>query len=436
MELSEKSIIYAELLPNIGRISLAVSLKPPNADASTRVAVNADGVTVELRHHGEIQTLRLPAKVSLGGTILPIQKQGSGVLSWPLPLHSSGSFHSRQQNITGDGILAWSATDLKVGSEVSCRPCGQVIVRNGSIVAWKDLPSENWAEMMEFWHCHKPDHPHHHHDYAQSSRSNDTETSPKPLVNGDGGKADDASLASRGYGASSIISAQKGIGFVDLTTLLFAESDCAGITYSLTTPEHGSTSRQECSKPDSPQVKSLNVFCSSCRAQVGFYNFRTAAVTLLKWQVLCESISGVKPGLSQSLAATLLSTKARSGSSKSLIMPIPETVPDTPENASTGADTGSVIHVWVFNPNIVYSSSAAAATNTQDQGTPAIKLLYRLIPIEEAERMLETVTCDSQEINMPWAALGEVRRLLDKSNLLLPGPERVFKEWKVALLSK
>jgi hypothetical protein len=68
--------------------------------------------------------------------------------------------------------------------------------------------------MMEFWHCHKPDHHHHGHD---------EET----------GKAGEESLAARGYGASSTISAQPGVGFVDLTTLLFDETDCQNVTVSL-----------------------------------------------------------------------------------------------------------------------------------------------------------------------------------------------------------
>lgn len=77
-----------------------------------------------------------------------------------------------------------------------------------TIKAWKDLPSENWAEMMEFWHCHKP------HDHDQR---------------------DPESLASKGYGANNAISAQPGIGFVDLTSFLFAESDCDGLKVSLIT---------------------------------------------------------------------------------------------------------------------------------------------------------------------------------------------------------
>jgi hypothetical protein len=68
----------------------------------------------------------------------------------------------------------------------------------GKIKAWKDLPSENWAEMMEFWHCHKPEDDH--------------------------GK-DHEHLTSKGYGARSMIGAQLGVGFVDLTSFLFSESD-------------------------------------------------------------------------------------------------------------------------------------------------------------------------------------------------------------------
>jgi hypothetical protein len=50
--------------------------------------------------------------------------------------------------------------------------------------------------------------------------------------------------------------------------------------------------------------------------------------------------------------------------------------------------------------------------------------------------MLEAVTCDSLEINLPAQALDEVIQHLDGSNALLPPTERVFKEWKVGLLTR
>lgn len=207
---SSDCALYAELLANIRQISLATSLSSP-CDASTRVAVLADCRTVELRHHNSIHLLTLPAKTALGGTLLPIQdkQRGSTFLSWRLPLDASAVSPSHHLD-----EVVWSATDLDPKSGVACRQCSTDIVCPGSVKAWKDLPSENWAEMMEFWHCHKPDH--HHHNTGEET-----------------GKAGEESLAARGYGASSAISAQEGVGFVDLTTLLFEERDCQNLTVSL-----------------------------------------------------------------------------------------------------------------------------------------------------------------------------------------------------------
>lgn len=169
----------------------------------------------------------------------------------------------------------------------------------------------------------------------------------------------------------------------------------------------------------------LNVFCSSCHGQLGFFNSRTSAVTLFKWQITCKSALAAAPGIPECLAATLISTMSRSGSSKSLITPINENT-----QAANNAQDHTAIHVWVLNSSIVYSASSAA------RRTPAIKLLYRPIPAEKADRMLEAVTCEAQEINMPAQAIGKVVQHLEESNLCLPVTERTFKEWKVGLLTR
>ncbi|KAK4039312.1 nipped-B-like protein A [Parachaetomium inaequale] len=396
--------LYAELLANIRQISLAASLPSP-CDASTQVAVLADGKSVELRHGSASRLLTLPAKTSLGRTLLPIQdkQRGSTLLAWRLPLDTSSLSPSQHAD-----QMPWSATDLDPESGVACRQCAADVVHAGSIKAWKDLPSENWAEMMEFWHCHKPDH-HHGHDEEP-------------------GKAGEESLAARGYGASSAISAQAGVGFVDLTTLIFDETDCQNVTFSLSTSDQGAADRLSLALTDSTtnQTRNLNVFCSSCHLQLGFFNFRTSAVRLLKWQVSCKSASAAVPGIPECLAATLISTISRSASSKSLITPITETV----QGGGGNAGLEDAIHIWVLNSSIVYSSSGTP------QRAPAIKLLYRPLPGAEADRMLESVTCDSQEISLPAQALSEVTRHLEESNALLPPTERIFKEWKVGLLTR
>lgn len=203
--------LYAELLTNIRQISLAASLSSPS-DASTQVALSADGRTVQLNHHGTTYQLALPAKAALGGIRLPIQdtQKAATTLSWRLPLDASSITPPSHQL----DPLSWSAGDLEPRSEVTCRRCSAAVVPAGAAKVWKDLPSENWAEMMEFWHCHKPDHVHDDDD------------------KGPAGKADEKSLATRGYGASSAVSAQEGVGFVDLTTLRFTESDCRNVVVS------------------------------------------------------------------------------------------------------------------------------------------------------------------------------------------------------------
>jgi ubiquitin-protein ligase E3 D len=169
------------------------------------------------------------------------------------------------------------------------------------------------------------------------------------------------------------------------------------------------------------QSHSLNIFCSSCQTQLGFFNFRAAAVALLKWQVSCKSASGILPNVSECLAATISSTISRSGSAKSVIIP----VAGSPEKAD------QVIHIWVLlSRGIVYSSSAVEGS------TPALRLFYQLISQEEADKMLEGMTCDAQEISFPVTAIEEVIRRLEESNKLLPDSERRFGKWKVGLLKR
>jgi hypothetical protein len=105
-------------------------------------------------------------------------------------------------------------------------------------------------------------------------------------------------------------------------------------------------------------------------------------------------------------------------------------MPGTIQASEEKGEVQPVVHIWVLNSSIVYSSSGGQKI------TPAIKLLFRKISQDEADKMLETVSCDSQEINLPAEAVGEVLQFLEKSNALLPSTERLFKEWRVGLLTR
>lgn len=57
-------------------------------------------------------------------------------------------------------VIPWSASELSGSStriDVKCVSCSHLLGTLGDSMNWKQLPSENWAEMMDFWHCHKPE---------------------------------------------------------------------------------------------------------------------------------------------------------------------------------------------------------------------------------------------------------------------------------------
>lgn len=199
---SQTSTIYAELLSNIRQISVTVSLLT-SVDSSTKAEISPDGRQLSVTHHGHTEHVTLPAQTSAIGS-LPVAQIGCSSLSWRLPVSPTEARPSRFS--LESQALPWTSVDITTGSSVACRSCGSEFVAQSIINTWKDLPSENWAEMMEFWHCHKP----HDHDHQ-----------------------DPESLATKGYGANHAISAQQGVGFVDLTSFLFSESDCRGLQVSI-----------------------------------------------------------------------------------------------------------------------------------------------------------------------------------------------------------
>lgn len=207
--------VYAEFLPRLGRISVVIHLPSPSTH-KTKVLVSSDASRLIVYHEDVTTELRLPARTRtpagehLAGEVRP----GLGKMSWrlvPAP-------EEVQPRMSADDAVPWSASQLKTSARITCRACDDVVVAEDKLKAFKDLPSENWAEMMELWHCHKPTNGH-------SAAVGSNGISGRDETGQD--KASETDLASRGYGASSAIVAQKGTGFVDVMTMLFHEDDCS-----------------------------------------------------------------------------------------------------------------------------------------------------------------------------------------------------------------
>lgn len=199
---SDQIYIYAELLSNIRQVSVAVVLPSPSSTTTTAQIVD-NGSQLSVEHNGQSETIILPWAV-LPHAVLPIPKVASTEISWRLPLSPAAPiappFSPENQ------VIPWAASDLQDDAPVSCRTCESIIIPSGTIATWKDLPSENWAEMMEFWHCHKP------HDHQHTSSDDDP--------------------ANKAYGANSAIAAQSNVGFVDISSFMFDEIDCSNLLVS------------------------------------------------------------------------------------------------------------------------------------------------------------------------------------------------------------
>lgn len=192
--------LYAEHLLNIRQVTIFATLES-ESNRETRAELSADRRSLFLSHDGETATIYLPAEIA-GSASLPLPAARNKVLSFRLQVTEDVATLDRSQ-LSYSNDVPWPAASLSCETSVACRECKEIIVKSPSITTWKDLPSENWAEMMDFWHCHKPDDHESHVADAQSSM--------------------------KGYAASNALRPTPGTGLVDLSYLLICEQDCSGI---------------------------------------------------------------------------------------------------------------------------------------------------------------------------------------------------------------
>lgn len=217
--------MYAEYLPKLQKISIVIGLPTPS-EWKTKVTIGKDANTLHVYHDQTTTMMALPVTASIQDEHLGFGNKGISPghtkLSWRIKPADAVIKAAKASFKTGDGVarVPWTAADLTVDVDVVCRKCRTVILSKGKLKEWKNLPSENWAEMMEFWHCHKPT-----NTISNKEDNHDTDSYTE---NRDQSKTSDDQLASRAYGANSAISAKSGVGFADLTKFLFYGEDCRG----------------------------------------------------------------------------------------------------------------------------------------------------------------------------------------------------------------
>ncbi|KAI9647699.1 hypothetical protein NHQ30_004084 [Ciborinia camelliae] len=393
-----KPLIYAELLSNIRQISILAFLDTPS-DSATKAELSADGTLLKL-HHGEQDIeLKLPGQV-VSNSELREFPLGSIELSWRLPL--AGDFQRADIDIAQTIEAPWAAKDMVIGEQVlECRKCSATIVEAGRIKEWRDLPSEGWAEMMDFWHCHKPS------DHANNSHENENQTD----------------LAStKGYGANTKFTAQAGIGFVDHSSFLLAETDC--------------------SLPGGGNERTIHCENGWCLATIGYSDPHNEGIRLFKWSLRMATspnspLSGLscadfEPSMASIISAQFLAIMNASCVSRLVLLPTPQTEKLGPVYPG--------LSIWVFNPAIRYTSAYfyhSRKTHFSTSGKPgisAMKILWKqCAPIRDSSAENESV----EELELPGDVLhGFEHYLGEVTKRYLPPSARKLQDWNVSLLER
>ncbi|PWY88025.1 hypothetical protein BO94DRAFT_556471 [Aspergillus sclerotioniger CBS 115572] len=348
-------------------------------------------------HNDDPVTLKLPARVTqtshrilhLHPSTLPQTQPGAkqGQYSFRMQVDETDNDNAALFKVddTLDGFVPWTATDMSPATRLRCLACGEGVLDEGKV--WKDLPSGNWAEMMDFWHCHKPDLP------KEAEKSEGDGEDPNALV--------------KGYGAANQVVAMEGSVLVDI-------------------PNEDTT----------PTTTTIN--CSTCSTQLGIHDPITTGHRLFKTRLSASSTSSTSTSPDEPTTTTTTTWSHHP----------PETIISAQlleliERESTRRfilhhDHKTGLLIWIFNPTLHYSNSTPTHSISSQR---AMKVFFRDLTEGEIEDMLHP-----QRGSVSSLAVEEVRLLREEflgfrdvlrgSNGLLPVEARVFREWRVGLVGR
>ncbi|KAI5801586.1 ubiquitin-conjugating enzyme E2-binding protein [Peziza echinospora] len=383
--------IYAELLRSLGQVSIYIELTSP-ADNSTRLELQQQGTVLSLKHGAWNVTLELPAAVKLSSptqlTIPPgIFERSLKLLLLDPTIASEGQ----------DNYVPWTAPQLSNKTSCfQCASCHHEVITPGATMIWKDLPSHNWADMMDFWHCHKP---------TETQGPNVREK----RTHGDG----------RGIGGYVV---QEGVGLVDLTFVLVNQKDCSGGLR---------VTQKTISESDIPEgsVNLQPILCTQCGSQLGVGEVGQSSELgeetwkLNKWNL---ALSGRTDKLVSYNAECFLSAQLMSIIDEQAVRRF--RLLTESENLARLTNNAVGLRLWVFHTDRPYSSTTAGATSP----VRAMKVYYlvNVQPDEPAPAGLE------EEIVVTDECMAIVVETLQRSTSCLPISMRRFRSWNAGMLPR
>ncbi|KAJ9497161.1 hypothetical protein H2202_007317 [Exophiala xenobiotica] len=371
-----KIYLYAEALTNIRQLTLHASLQTEKNE-HTKILISSDKNIITALHDGESSSIYLPTQISgTANVTFPTDKR----TEFSVRLQIDDTSQLKGAHDEHGGIEApWCASDLSQKTAIRCKSCNADIVHSGRVTSWKDLPSDHWAELMDLWFCHKPHEAH---------------------------STEDQAARSRGFSSKSKLTVTSGIGMVDTVSFLVLGDDCHKIQ----------------AIPSSRKESNI-IRCGACTTVIGSSQEGEPSVRLHKSRLLVIPDQGQSPqgyDAAVFLSAQLLTLIESSVSRKVVIYG------DNGDEAPPGRDG---LLVWVFNPDIYYSSSKRGPTAHR-----AMKVFYKALP--DPDEFLDANSNTHEELRIPEEDFVEFKDTLRESTEILPQAARAFQDWTVGLLDR
>jgi HECT-like Ubiquitin-conjugating enzyme (E2)-binding len=199
--------IYAELLRNIRAINIVITLeKGSKISPSARLSTERD--ILHVQHGAATQTLKLPSSSrslprEYAASNLPLAKlaESSGSTFEELTVRIPLGPHQDEHEDEDEDYVPWNAEAISRSQGINCEQCGSSLLKTKRVSKWQDLPHDDWAEMMDLWHCHKP---------HEESKENENVG------------------AAKGYSAANggIVNVKAGLGYAGQAYILVSRDDC------------------------------------------------------------------------------------------------------------------------------------------------------------------------------------------------------------------
>ncbi|KAK9248916.1 ubiquitin-conjugating enzyme E2-binding protein [Lipomyces tetrasporus] len=336
---------YAELLPHISQITL--TMWPLTVVPSHLTRLSSSKIYIKTTSDSAARTIVLPGRTAKDA---PLSLQQSCQLN---SNNKTGSLRVKaEREERKEHISPLPARQLSGCKSVQCSECGVVLLKDN--MKYLDLPSENWYEMLDYWHCHKPDHQHGYEGGNAISRD--------------------------------ALKPRKSLALVGLTYVMVVGDDICSerIKVSDTLPKM--------------------VACSACSCDVGIVDrLDQNIVKLYKWNLSLEpkSISNDITLCRYSLEIFVTE----------MLLEIIEFHSTHQFGIAALSDEETILcYLWVFNSDISYTS------NIQQEPTRAMKVFYTEQPdVCNQEIATETVELPSSALNNIFKVLERRNKELPES---------------------